>query len=290
NHYLPGKTNPHLPHDGLEMQPPPKSAEDIERAKSNADDLVRSLMGGDVPASPAQGARAAQTGAPAMPSCAPQAKLVEVSPSAVNADPDPVARPAAKLLSHPISTPLSQHLMRDADPVQQAPNPQEDTGPEIEAPRPQAETPIELCDDAIVKKVLKDAFPPLAEQPAPDPRHDKAQKMAQGLKGRAKLFGVLAFGAVLCMIWPLQMMGLALLGVMLFVGFTLLMKVPFLARLLHKAWLRYADRAPERAERLRKGADATAGVIEQVLDVLPGALADRLAMPDFSKPVTRQRG
>lgn len=45
NHYKPGKVNPHLPHDGVEIEgPPPSDARDIDTAMRNADLLVSQLM------------------------------------------------------------------------------------------------------------------------------------------------------------------------------------------------------------------------------------------------------
>lgn len=48
---------------------------------------------------------------------------------------------------------------------------------------------------------------------------------------------------------------------------------------------RYSERNPERAERLRRKADAVAVRIDGLLDWLPERWADRLALPDFSQPL-----
>ncbi|MEO0370271.1 MAG: hypothetical protein AAF231_02340 [Pseudomonadota bacterium] len=265
NHYVPGKTNPHLPHDGLELQSIPASAEDIELAKSDADDLVSQLMEGTLPLPTPKDERASDQGTP-------QRQAFK-----------PVSRP----ISRPVSKPATAHpLFRAAEPVVPA---EKTETPEVKPTRPNAGTPIELCEETLVNQVLKDAFPTLKEQPKTDPRREMAQEAVGAVAGRVGLFVGLVVTGAMCVFWPLQAIGLLLLAISMFVVTMLLLNVPFVARRLHKRWARYAQRSPERAERVRVAADATAGVIEQVLDHLPGGLADRLAMPDFSKPVAPKR-
>ena len=135
-----------------------------------------------------------------------------------------------------------------------------------------------------MSKVIKGGCQVLKGQETEDPRRKRQQEMAEAVRGRVGAMAGMAVAALLCIFWPVQAMCLMLLAVVLFIVAMLSLNVPFIARRLHKRWLRYAHREPERAERLRVAADVTAGVIEQVLDLLPGGLADRLSLPDFSKP------
>ncbi|MEM6589966.1 MAG: hypothetical protein AAF641_16080 [Pseudomonadota bacterium] len=279
NHYLPGKTNPHLPHDGVEIQRIPASAEDIELAKSDADDLVRQLMDGDLPL--------------------PQTK----------AELQAITRPVSK----PLSKPLSQHAMfRTAEPVTAAPSTTSSASPSVKvvehaatndpvvdtAPQParqQDDRPIELREDELVKQVLKDAFPPLTDQEEMKANRGwssikaKAEAAGDGLS-RKVLIGAGLMAAIICVIWPFQVLMAGILALIFFLASMQLMRVAFFARIFKWVWRRYAARSPERAERIRATADTVASAVEQVLDYLPGALADRLALPDFSKPITPNRG
>lgn len=265
NYYMPGKTNPHLPHDGIELQPKSADAEAIEAAKRDADLLVSQLMTGKL---------------------LPDGEQDGVATTAPVATAKAQPRPG----SHPVSRPVEDHpLLPSAEPVAiAAPAKAEDHAAPAVA-RKSSDTPIELCDEELVSQILKDAFPPLSEQEEIEPRGNYVTGAMQKVVSRvAPVAGIVAAAAI-CFFWPGVLLTVVAMAVVTFVSLTLSLKVPFLARNLHKAWQRYVDRAPERAERVRCAADKSAMVLERILDALPGAMADRLALPDMSKPVTPRR-
>jgi hypothetical protein len=99
--------------------------------------------------------------------------------------------------------------------------------------------------------------------------------------------GVVAAGLLL--MWPTVLLWVPLLCGVGIVALIALIKIPGVSLRLARRWQRFAARRPAKAERLRKVADRLALAFDRVLDMLPGSWADRLALPDFSQPVTQKR-
>ncbi len=287
NHYVPGKTNPHLPHDGVEIQQIPASAEDIELAKSDADDLVRQLMNGNLTLPKTKG----EFEAIKRPQTASESRTVS-KPLSEHA----AFRTAEPVGAEPAYKPVTQCATNDAILQKVLDAATEPTPVPAPEPAPPADSrPIEMREDELVKQVLKDAFPRLHDQDQIEPTSGwakikaKAEKAGDGMS-RGVIIGAVAVAAVICVIWPLQVLLAGLLALTLFVASMQLMRVAIFARVFRWVWQRIVARSPERAERARRVADTVASAIEQVLDYMPGGMADRLALPDFSKPVTPKRG
>lgn len=240
NNYNPGKVNPHLPHDAVEMAPPPSN--DFEDAERLITELLRGTKNRMTPEMEARLAK-------------------ELAPEPAAMDRDDVDVGVEDAVSD---------MVAESDPAEPTPQTRSD------------DRPIEMCDDETVQSVLKQIFPPLQEQEAEEetPRRSyKTLSLCLGAAGFTALF----------MLWPLHVLGWTLLGVTVLVVTILALKLRFVAWPLGYLWRRYAAKAPERAERIRRMADGVAFQLEKVLDVLPGGLADHLALPDFSQPVTPNR-
>ncbi|MEM7599408.1 MAG: hypothetical protein AAF382_17070 [Pseudomonadota bacterium] len=234
NHYLPGKQNPHLPHDGVEIE---AKATDDETAQRNADLLVSQLMQGNTK--------------PRI-----QSKPVASQSNASHAV-------AAQTAEH---ADVPQTLTRDATPA--APLEQAaDTTP-----------PAELTEEEIVRNVMREAFPPLKEEQAPT------------IFERVPPVYVVAVACgIIVLLWPTLLFWMLLTACLSLIAAAILMRIPGVAWLFARVWTGFARKAPERAERARKIADFVAVKVERMLDLLPGSLADRLSLPDFSQPVGPKR-
>lgn len=229
NHYMPGKHNPHLPHDGVEIE---AKATDDETAQRNADLLVSQLMQGNTkprqkePGQEDQSDRS-QTGVPQMP---------------------------------------VQTLTR-----------QNET-PDVARATGTPQTPVELSEEEIVRNVMREAFPPLQEAEAPS------------LLSRINpVYATAFFCGFIVFIWPTLLFWLLVSGCLSLIAIALLTRVPGVPWLCNRVWAGFVRKAPDWAERARKIADVVAMKVERLLDMLPGSLADRLSLPDFSQPVAPKR-
>jgi len=87
------------------------------------------------------------------------------------------------------------------------------------------------------------------------------------------------------LLWPVGFAALLLaLAVAVFAGAALLRRAA-----AGGLWRRFARRHPRGAEKLRRRADRLAERLDHVLDLLPDAVAERLALPDLSEPLTGGR-
>lgn len=238
NHYAPGRVNPHLPHDGIEIEPAPADAEVAQR---DADLLVSQLMKTNTkPSGPAPTSRDPWR---------------DATPAQTDVDKYP-----QKVMA------TAEAMMVDATPV---------------VPK----EAVEFRDDADVTQDLRASFPKLSDE-----------AIAQENKGKPGFFDrvppiyvAVAVGIVLAIYAP-KLLFWMLLGAVVFVlTAAVLLKAPGISTLSFWAWNRFVDRNPDRAERVRKVADSVALSLEYILDRLPGSLADKLALPDFSQPVSRKR-
>ncbi|MEL6647712.1 MAG: hypothetical protein AAFQ05_08400 [Pseudomonadota bacterium] len=231
NHYLPGKHNPHLPHDGVEIE---ARATDDETAQRNADLLVSQLMQG-------------------------------------NTKPRGSSAPAASGKSAPRD--LVQSLTREeqATPAQSADDTTHQTAPQT-APQD------DLTEEEIVRNVMREAFPPLQEDQGPT-FFDRFPPI---------YFVAFACGFVV-LLWPTLLFWMLVTVCLSLIAFSVVMRIPGVAWFCGRVWTGFARKAPKRAERARKIADFVAVKVERLLDLLPGSLADRLSLPDFSQPVSPKR-
>lgn len=238
NHYAPGRVNPHLPHDGVEIEPEPTDAEIAQR---DADLLVSQLM---------------------------KTTTKPVGPALTSRDPWNDATPAqTDVDQYPRKvTATAEAMMVDPTPV---------------APK----EAVELRDDADVTQDLRATFPKLSDE-----------AIAQENKGKPGFFDrvpplylAVGIGIVLAIYAPKLLFWVLFAAVVVVLAAAILLKAPVLSSISLWAWNRFADRNPDRAERVRKVADNAALSVEYLLDRLPGSLADKLALPDFSQPVSRKR-
>ena len=239
NHYLPGKQNPHLPHDGVEIE---AKATDDETAQRNAELLVSQLMQG-------------------------------------NTKPRIQSKPVA---SHPNASQATTSQARAAQGTGQKDVPQtltDDATPA--APLEQAADttpPAELTEEEIVRNVMREAFPPLKEEQAPT-----------FFERVPPVYVVAVACGIIVLLWPPLLFWMLLTACLSLIAAAILMRIPGVAWLFARVWTGFARKAPERAERARKIADFVAVKVERMLDLLPGSLADRLSLPDFSQPVGPKR-
>jgi len=87
-------------------------------------------------------------------------------------------------------------------------------------------------------------------------------------------------------LWPVFMGAVAVLLIGSAVAITLMMR----RAVAGGRWRRFVRRHPRTAERLRRIADRAAVRVDRVLDLLPAGLADRLAWPDLSEPLSPGMG
>ncbi len=281
--YAPGKKNPHLPHDGLELESaPPADACDDETAERNADVLVSQMMlghsvkprrvtkisKGDVPADVLL--KAAQN----LDDAAEAEKKVasgKVETQKAETKPTPEAKTAPKAKAKPApktAEPKATVAAKSAE------APQEQTAPELKTDAPDN-----------VNESIRQAFQPLeTEVLEADPEETLS------LKDRFPPVYAVGLGVViLSVIWPMAMVMLVVFGGSAFVLLMAALKLPGVSLRLARRWHSYAKRRPKSAERMRRRADRLAMAFDRVLDLLPSSLADRLALPDFSEPVSRKR-
>ncbi|MEO0752074.1 MAG: hypothetical protein AAFY25_09730 [Pseudomonadota bacterium] len=225
NHYIPGKHNPHLPHDGVEIEP---RSTDTETAQRNADLLVSQLMQGKTTSAKQHDAQ-------------------------TNAS-DTIAK--------------RQTLVRQE--AGEAVRRKTAAAPDV--------PPEPLTEEEIVRNVMREAFPPLQDVETPSPL-----RRVPPVYLTAIVCGLIVF------IWPTLLFWMLVMTCVLLFAVAGLSKFPGVATVFATVWRGFARRAPQAAERMRQIADRVAIGVERVLDVLPGSLADRLSLPDFSQPVSPKR-
>lgn len=99
---------------------------------------------------------------------------------------------------------------------------------------------------------------------------------------------IYALGLVIVLwafIWPAIVIWMLVLICLAPFALLIALKLPASSVRLSRTWQQFAKRRPLKAERYRKIADRIALGSDRVLDVLPNAWADRLALPDFSQPI-----
>lgn len=266
NYYAPGKVNPHLPHDGVEIEaPPPDDASDIETAHRNADLLVSQLMQSDAHENAAS--------IPVKP--LPQANASVRVPKS-NDTPAPVVETVVESEPRMVAT---EARLPDPEPEPDPAGPCTAEMPVAEDVRSDPAEPVELRDETEVTDRLREAFPELADQEEPP----------SVLARIPPVYSVGLACGVIVFIWPTLLFWVLLTICVLVLSFAGLMKLPGVAKLFTAVWSRFVRRNPERAENVRKVADRLALGLERSLDLLPGSLADRLSLPDFSQPVSSKR-
>lgn len=302
NYYTPGKVNPHLPHDGVEIEPRSK---DTATAARDADLLVSQLMQGNTepPQDQAHDQVQAENAAPSrrmskplpgagsdgLPNTAPEiAKTATDAPgqSAMNSAAQSGGQGEAesetqlRVPTRPVSV-----IAPIAKVTGPAPKPaSSQTVAEPSAPQPAETKPLEdspaatARDDVSLKGQMREAFPPLP-----------AQEKPSLLQRVPPVYPVALASGLVVLIWPTLLFWLLVSIGLFLIAFAALMKLPGAANLFGALWGKFVRRNPTRAERVRKIADRLAMMIERGLDLLPGSLADRLSLPDFSQPVASKR-
>ncbi|WP_111735432.1 hypothetical protein [Roseovarius amoyensis] len=246
------RPNPHLPHDSEELQsPPPPDALTDEIAQKNAELMIGKLLG-KTPAVEGEGVLAPP--------------LVQTQPChAAPAQPD-----------------VAMREPRQAEPRVRAAA----RGPKaaaheqpIAATRERAKTPEadgKDPDEVRLRAALLEGSVLGAEEDARD-----------GLLARLRPVHGVALALLLAtLLWPMMIGVAALLLIGSGVGITLMLR----RAVAGGRWWRFASRHPRTAERLRRVADRAAVGVDRVLDLLPAGLADRLAWPDLSEPLSPGMG
>ena len=250
NYYRPGKVNPHLPHDGVELEPAPT---DTDVAQRDADLLVSQLM--------------VDSTKPAGPPSTIDGTWIEPVPVQTDTDltPDDMVAVAQDAV-HPA----------DQEPV---PAGDEDAALAGDA------VAVEFRDETDVTQDLRASFPKLSDE--------TLETQNRGKPGFFDWFPPVYLVPALCVVMaflaPKLLLWTLIVAVVLLLTAAAMLKLPGLSHLSGWIWRQFVNRSPDRAERVRKWADNAALSFEYVLDRLPGSLADKLSLPDFSQPVTRKR-
>ncbi len=109
----------------------------------------------------------------------------------------------------------------------------------------------------------------------------------RGLLARLRPVHGAVLGLLLAaLLWPVLIGVAALLLIGSAVAVTLLLR----RAVAGGRWRRFARKHPRTAERLRRAADRAAVGVDRVLDLLPAVVADRLAWPDLSEPLSPGMG
>jgi len=109
----------------------------------------------------------------------------------------------------------------------------------------------------------------------------------RGLLARLRPVHGVALGVLLAaLLWPV-LIGVAAL---LLIGSAVVVTLLLRRAVAGGRWRRFARTHPRMAERLRRVADRAAVRVDRVLDLLPAGLADRLAWPDLSEPLSPGMG
>jgi len=247
------RPNPHLPHDSEELQsPPPPDALTDEIAGRNAELMIGKLLG-KLPA-----AEDADALAP-MQCAVPAAAETAAVPAAVEAvTPDAGA----------------ESLARDAE--QDAPQAMQATAQEQTCETPKRDR----CDIDPAEARLRAALlegTTLGEE----------ENERDGILARLRpAHGAVAAMLLAAFFWPVLIGAVALLLIGTVIAATLLLR----RAVAGGRWRRFARRHPRTAERMRRMADRAAVRVDRVLDLLPAGLADRLAWPDLSEPLSPGMG
>lgn len=277
NYFKPGRVNPHLPHDGIEIEPAPT---DTEVAQREADLLVSQLMKG--------------SSKPVAPTPASQASVKEATPSQLNMNSYPqkvvataeaIAVDASVVNAHSVDTTMIDATMVDATMVDST---VVDAAKIDEAPVAPKQA-VELRDDADVTQDLRASFPKLSDETLSLENQGRPGFVTGFFKRVPPVYLASALAIVVAFLAPKLLLWTLIAAVVIVVTAAAMLKAPGLSTLSLWAWRRFADRDPDRAEHVRKVADNAALSVEYMLDRLPGSLADRLALPDFSQPIPRKR-
>lgn len=247
------RPNPHLPHDSEELQsaPPPDALTD-EIAQKNAELMIGKLLG-KTPSAEGEGVLAPPP---------VQARPCQAAP----AQPDVVAREPHR--AEPRARAAAQ------GPKAAVREPPKAVAHERTAKTPDADG--KDPDEVRLRAALLEGTTLGEEEDERD-----------GLLARLRpVHGVALALLLAALLWPM-LIGVAAL---LVIG-----SVVFVTLMLRRAvaggrWRRFAGRHPRTAERLRRVADRAAVGVDHVLDLLPAGLADRLAWPDLSEPLSPGMG
>ncbi|MEL7012239.1 MAG: hypothetical protein AAFO72_03050 [Pseudomonadota bacterium] len=248
NHFKPGRVNPHLPHDGIEIEPSPT---DTDVAQREADLLVSQLMKDST-----------KPGASSQKDKKSYPQEVVATAEAITVDASVTDAPAVDT------------TMIDATLV---------------APKMAPKMAVELRDGADVTRDLRASFPKLSDETLSLENQGRPGFFTKLFKHVPPAYLAVGFGVAAAILAPKLLAWTVIAAVVVVVITLAMLKAPGLSTLSLWAWRRFADRDPDRAEQVRKVADSTALSVEYMLDRLPGSLADRFALPDFSQPVPRKR-